>query len=64
MEIIEFLIKSLKGRGFYPAFMVVFSWTYTIVLIVVLICQLFLYIFRVKYYNPEFNNKEKIDKKR
>lgn len=63
MYIIDFLIKSLNGRGFYAALMVVFSWTYTIVLIIVVICQLFLYIFRRKYYNPEFSNEEKIDKK-
>lgn len=63
MYIIDFLIKSLKGRGFYAALMVAFSWTYTSVLIVVVICELFLYIFRRKYYNTEFRNEEKIDKK-
>jgi|GEM_PF-2017321 hypothetical protein len=65
MWIIEFLKKSLEGRGFYPALMVVFSWTYTVVLVAVIICQVFLYIFGVKYYNPEFNNaNEEIDEKK
>lgn len=65
MWIIEFLKKSLEGRGFYAILMVVFSWTYTVVLVAVIICQVFLYIFKVKYYNPEFNNyKKEMDKKK
>ena len=58
MWIIKFLEKSLEGRGFYPVLMVVFSWSYTVVLVGVLVCEIFLYILRVKYYNPEFNKND------
>ena len=58
MWIIKFLEKSLEGRGFYPSLMVVFSWSYTVVLVGVLICEIFLYIFRVKYYNQEFHKND------
>ncbi|WP_035795347.1 hypothetical protein [Clostridium akagii] len=61
MWIIEFLQKFLEGRGFYPSLMVIFSWGYTILLVGVLICEIFLYIFKVKYYNPEF--KKDVNKK-
>ncbi|KZL92496.1 hypothetical protein [Clostridium magnum] len=54
MWIIEFLKKSLEGRGFYPSLLVIISWTYTIVMVGVLICQIFLYIFRVKYCGYNF----------
>jgi len=58
MWIIKFLEKSLEGRGFYPILMVVFSWSYTVVLVGVLICEIFLYIFRVKYYNSQFHKND------
>jgi len=66
MWIIEFLKKSLEGRGFYATLMVVFSWTYTVVLVAVIICQFFLCIFGVRYYNPEFNKdvNEGVDEKK
>ncbi len=69
MWIIEFLKKILEERGFYPALMIVFSWVCTVVLVVVLICQCFLYIFKVKYYNRDFNNdvnkkKDKVSERR
>lgn len=54
MWIIEFLKKSLEGRGFYPSLLVILSWSYTIVIVGVLICQIFLYIFRVKYREHKF----------
>lgn len=54
MWIIEFLKKSLEGRGFYPSLLVILSWSYTIVIVGVLICQVFLYIFRVKYHDHKF----------
>jgi len=65
MWIIEFLKKSLEGRGFYPILIVILSWTYTIVIVGVLICQIFLYIFRVRYYKHSFskNVNEEIDKR-
>lgn len=56
MWIIEFLKKLLVGRGFYPSLMVIFSWSYTVVLTVALVWQIFLYIFKVKYYNQDFKN--------
>ncbi|WPC44368.1 hypothetical protein [Clostridium sp. JS66] len=56
MWFIEFLQKSLEGRGFYPYALAIFAWTYTFVLLVVAIYQFFLYVFRIKYNNPEFNN--------
>ncbi|MFL0252680.1 hypothetical protein ACJDT4_19890 [Clostridium neuense] len=63
MRIVEFLKKSLEGRGVYPIFMTIFSWSYAAVLFVALICEFFLYIFKVKYRNPEFKNSEKKHKK-
>lgn len=65
MWIIEFLKKLLEGRGFYPILMVILSWTYTAVIVGVLICQFFLYIFGVRYCNHSFikNANKEIDKK-
>jgi hypothetical protein len=56
MWIIEFFENFSKGRGFFPILIIILSWTYTIVLFGVLIIQFLLYIFRIKYYNPEFNH--------
>ncbi|MCD2348005.1 hypothetical protein [Clostridium guangxiense] len=64
MQIIDSLKKLLEGRGFYATFMFMFSWTYTLILFVVLLCQIFLYIFRVKYYNPELKDKSKEENKK
>lgn len=69
VSILEFLKKSLEGRGTYPVFMVIFSWTIVFVLALAVIFQLLLYIFKVKYDNSEFeaavnkeiNEKEKME---
>ncbi|AAK76767.1 hypothetical protein BJV85_003863 [Clostridium acetobutylicum] len=44
----------VKGRGFYPILMVITTWTYSLILFLVFIWELVLYIFKVKYDNPEF----------
>lgn len=62
MWIIEFLKKLLEGRGFYPSLMVILSWSYLLVIIVVLICQFFLYVFGVKYNNYSFS--KEVNKKK
>lgn len=56
--IIEYLNELLKGRGVFPSFLVISSWSYVIILIVILICQLFLFLIRKKYYNDEFNSEK------
>jgi hypothetical protein len=45
MLIIEYLQNLLKGRGFFASFLVISGWTYTAILVVVLICRIFLYLF-------------------
>lgn len=58
MQIIEFLKKSLEGRGFYPIFMVIYSWSNVVILLGILIYEIFLYIFKVKFRSEDFKNKE------
>lgn len=58
MWIVKFLKKSLEGRGMYSIFMVIFSWTYAAVLLGVLLYEIFLYAFKVKYKNSDFENNE------
>lgn len=57
MQIVEFLKKALEGRGFYPIFMVIYSWSNTIILFGILIYEIFLYIFKVKFRSKHFKNK-------
>lgn len=67
MQILELLKKFLEGRGVYPIFMFLFSWANVLALMLVLIFQLLLYIFKVKYNNTEFEtavNKELNKKKK
>lgn len=64
MNVIKSLKKLLEGRGFYAIFMFIFSWTYTFALFIAFLCQLFLYIFKVKYHNPEFEDKSKEQNKK
>lgn len=67
VQILEVLKKSLEGRGVYPIFMFLFSWANVLALMLVLIFQLLLYIFKVKYNNTEFEtavNKELNKKKK
>lgn len=61
MWITEFLKKWLEGRGIYPILIISFTWTYTIIMIGILVYQLLLYIFKVKYHNSEFNKSIKKD---
>jgi hypothetical protein len=63
MWIIEFLKKALEGRGFYPNLMVILSWSYTVVVVGILLCQLFLYLLGIKYNNDAFG-KETSEKKK
>ncbi|MDF2880473.1 MAG: hypothetical protein K0R54_1030 [Clostridiaceae bacterium] len=51
----EFLKKSLEGRGFYPIMVIALTWTYTAVILIFFICQLFLCIFHVKCSDDNFN---------
>lgn len=62
--IVEFLKKSLEGRGFYPIMIIAFTWIYAAVILIFFICQLFLCIFHVKYSDDNFNKSvhEKADK--
>lgn len=57
MQIVEFLKKSLEGRGFYPIFMVIYSWSNAAILLGILIYEIFLYIFKVKLKSKDFKNK-------
>lgn len=61
MQIIEFLKKSLEGRGLYPIFMVIYSWSSAIILLGIFICEIFLYIFKVRIPSKDF--KSRIDNK-
>lgn len=54
MKILEALQKFLEGRGIYPIFMFIFTWSNVLVLLLIIIFELLLYIFRFKYINPEF----------
>lgn len=56
MQIMEFLKKSLEGRGFYPIFMVIYSWSSVVILFVILIYEIFLYIFKVKFRSRDLKN--------
>lgn len=56
MWIIEFFKTFFKGRGFYPTLIVILSWTYAVILFIMLICQFILFIFKVKYCDSEFSN--------
>lgn len=55
MQILGFIKKHLEGRGFFASLMAISTWSYMAILTAALIYQLFLYIFKVKYYNPEIN---------
>lgn len=57
MQIIEFLKKSLEGRGFYPIFMVIYSWSNVVILFGILIYEIFLYIFKVRFRSENFKHK-------
>lgn len=61
MQIIEFLKKSLEGRGIYPIFMVIYSWSMVVILFGILIYEILLYIFKVKI--PHGNFKTNMDDK-
>jgi len=54
MFIIEYLKSILEGRGFFASFLVISGWTYTFIIIVVLLYNIFLYAIGKKYYNDEF----------
>lgn len=57
MQIVEFLKKLLEGRGFYPIFMVIYSWSNAVILFGILICEIFLYILKVKFRSKDFKSK-------
>jgi len=57
MQIIEFLKKSLEGRGLYPIFMVIYSWSSAIILLGIFIYEIFLYIFKVRIPSKDFKNR-------
>lgn len=54
MFIVQYLTKLLKGRGFFASFLVISGWGYSIILIVVLIVELFLYVLGIKYKDNPF----------
>lgn len=56
MRIIKWLEGYLQGRGVYPIFMVIISWSYAIIMVCYLICETFLYIFKVKLNDKNFKN--------
>jgi hypothetical protein len=55
LQIIEFLKKSLEGRGFFPIMLIALTWTYAAVILIFFICQLFLYVLHVKCLDENFN---------
>ncbi len=55
MWVVEFLKKTFEGRGVYATLIAVFSWIYTCIMVGIFICQVFLYIFKVRYSNPSFD---------
>lgn len=61
MHIIEFLKKSLEGRGFYPIALIIVSWSYLIILLAYLVYEIFLYIFKIRY---EDEGSESVNSKR
>lgn len=64
MWVVELLKKIFEGRGVYATSIAIFSWIYTCIVLGILICQVLMYIFRVKYFNPGFNKNinEKMNK--
>ncbi|MHC1684792.1 MAG: hypothetical protein AB6733_17905 [Clostridiaceae bacterium] len=56
MFIVEFLKELLKGRGIFPSFLVISSWSFTFVLICIFLYNLFLYFFQVKYESKRFTD--------
>lgn len=57
MHIIEFLKKSLVGRGFYPIALIIVSWSYLIILLAYLVYEIFLYIFKIGYEDEGYENR-------
>ncbi|URZ04566.1 hypothetical protein CLAUR_046550 (plasmid) [Clostridium felsineum] len=59
IHLIKIFKAFIKGRGFYPTLMVIVTWSFSIILFLVLIYEIFLYLFKVKYDNPEFKKASK-----
>lgn len=57
MEIIEYLKKLFEGRGFFAPFLVIAGWTYVGIIVCVFMGNIFLLVFRIKYYDDEFKRK-------
>lgn len=63
MIIVEFFTNLLKGRGIFPSFLVISSWSFTAILIIFLLHHLLFYILGEKYKNKKFiNSLKKKDK--
>lgn len=56
MGIIKWLENYLQGRGVYPIFMVITAWSYAVILLCYLMCEVFLYVFKVKLNDKNFKN--------
>lgn len=65
MIIIEFMKKFFENIVIYAVFMCVVSWTFGIIMIVVFVCQVLLYIFKVKCKDDNFKKavNAELDKK-
>jgi len=50
MFIIEYLKNLLEGRGVFASFLVISGWTYSFIIIVVLVCNVFLYAIGKKHF--------------
>lgn len=56
MVFVEYLKTILEGRGFFASFLVISGWFYAFVILLVLICNIILYVMGEKYYDIEFIN--------
>lgn len=56
MFVVEFFKGILNGRGVFPSFLVISSWSFTLLLLVLILYNFLLYMFRVRYRNKRFTN--------